>query len=125
MGTTPCTETPPPKFYPFQHYARHKWNVMTFSDIINIVKCHNIPASFSFLEWNQEIFPGYKMKPGNFSGLQNKNLIFSGTFRNFQTWFWKFQVYRIQVTEKFRFPFLQEISRNSTLRNKFPEVSYM
>ena len=69
------------------------------------------PDIFPVYGMETGIFPFYGMKPGNLSGLRNK-YHGSGNFR-----------FPFRKPEKFRFPFHPEISRNSTLRNKFPNRS--
>ena len=60
-----------------------------------------------------QIFPVYGLKPGKFSGLRKRNQNFSGI---------PDQGFGKQ--DKFRFQSHPEISRNSTLRNKFPKCNF-
>ena len=77
---------------------------------------------FRVTEWNPEIFPVYGIKTWTFqerSGIQTQG---SG---NFRFPFRKLEKFRVTWRKpgKYRFPIHPEMSRNSTLRNKFPDHS--
>ena len=61
----------------------------------------------------------YGMETGNFSGLRNGNWKFYG-FHSVKRKFFRFTWSK---PENFRFPFIPQLSRNSGLRNKFPDHS--